>query len=404
MHSIRPLRFPYSLFLTVALLAAACSGDPPARPRPDASTDSGAEAEAAATPESGVPEAAPQVDAPIGDAPAEAHAEASVDPPADARHGGGLRYPQLLSETGLFADVESGRLAPGVRRFEPRYVLWSDGATKRRWVYLPEGSTIDTSDMDFWVYPEGTKVWKEFSRDGKRVETRMLHKAGPTPDEWVMIAYEWREDLTDAVAVPLGVENAGGTEHDIPAADACLFCHGNVKDRLLGFTALQLSHDLPGPNLMALGNEGFLSVVPEAPFVLPGDELAQDALGYLHANCGDCHNPTSEVFRTLPMELWESTKTLGSVEETSGYRTAVDLPVPGADVNRIVPGHPESSMVVARMNLRGNGQMPPIATEHVHPAGLALVSAWIRSLAPGDGGDAGERDAGERDAGDSAAE
>src|SRR5688500_13196261 len=87
------------------------------------------------------------------------------DAPAPARLS---VLPARLSETGLFADVKAGTLAPGVRAFRLQFELWSDGAAKRRWVALPEGGRIDTSDMDAWRFPVGTRLWKEFTRDGVR--------------------------------------------------------------------------------------------------------------------------------------------------------------------------------------------------------------------------------------------
>src|SRR5262249_35165170 len=76
------------------------------------------------------------------------------------------RAPVMLSATGLFADVQTDRLADDVAPYSPRFELWSDGATKRRWVYLPPGTRIDTSDMNAWQFPEGTKLWKEFTQEG----------------------------------------------------------------------------------------------------------------------------------------------------------------------------------------------------------------------------------------------
>ena len=152
--------------------------------------------------------------------------------------------------------MTQGTLGEGVRAYAPKYTLWSDGATKRRWFYLPPGKKIDTSDMNYWRYPPGTKAWKEFTRDGVRVETRMLYKAGPEPTDWVMIAYQWKSDLSDAVALPGGLDNAsqlpttGGskpaydaTRHS-PIQDMCFLPgHGNMTDRLLGVTAIQASND-----------------------------------------------------------------------------------------------------------------------------------------------------------------
>ena len=50
--------------------------------------------------------------------------------------------PASLAETGLYADGQVGRIAPGVRAFSPQYPLWSDGAVKRRWIWLPPGTMI----------------------------------------------------------------------------------------------------------------------------------------------------------------------------------------------------------------------------------------------------------------------
>src|SRR5262249_48027266 len=96
--------------------------------------------------------------------------------------------PALLSQTGLFADVATDAIAPDVHSFRPEFELWSDGATKRRWILLPAGAQIDTSDMDAWRLPEGTRLWKEFTRDGVRVETRLLERVGPRDDDWLMVA------------------------------------------------------------------------------------------------------------------------------------------------------------------------------------------------------------------------
>lgn len=84
--------------------------------------------------------------------------------------------PQNLSETGLYDDIVTGGVTSSALPFEPRYPLWSDGAEKQRWALLPDDGVIDSRDMDAWVFPDGTRFFKEFSRDGRRVETRVLGK------------------------------------------------------------------------------------------------------------------------------------------------------------------------------------------------------------------------------------
>src|SRR6185295_3590666 len=56
--------------------------------------------------------------------------------------------PAQLSETGLFERGSLEALGSGVFAYAPAFGLWSDGATKRRWVSLPPGGRIDSTDMD----------------------------------------------------------------------------------------------------------------------------------------------------------------------------------------------------------------------------------------------------------------
>lgn len=139
--------------------------------------------------------------------------------------------PAKLSQTGLFADIANDKLAAGVMPYAPQFELWSDGAAKRRWLWLPPGTQIDTSDMDSWVFPAGTRFWKEFAQDGVRIETRLFDKRGDREDDWVGVAYLWDDDHRDATAIPFGAIDALGTPHDVPAAGACLACHGGHHRR-----------------------------------------------------------------------------------------------------------------------------------------------------------------------------
>jgi hypothetical protein len=147
--------------------------------------------------------------------------------------------PMLLSQTGLYGDFATRTLANGIVPYEPRYPLWSDGAAKTRLLFLPPGTQIDTADMDNWVFPVGTKVWKEFRQDGVLVETRLVYRVGA--GAWWLSAYVWRADGTDADASAFGVRNALGTTHDVPPQLACLSCHMGVRDTVIGVSALELS-------------------------------------------------------------------------------------------------------------------------------------------------------------------
>jgi hypothetical protein len=282
----------------------------------------------------------------------------------------GFDGPRRLSETGLYADIASETLAADVLPYAPLGELWADGTDKRRWVKLPEGASIDTTDMDSWRYPVGTKLWKEFSLAGRRLETRLVEKLGE--GEFRMVAYQWSDDLGDAQAVPLGVVDAGGTQHDIPEMEACKQCHDGLADRILGFSALQLAHARDGVTLERLIADGKLSAPPAALPQLPGDDVEQSALAYLHANCGHCHNPDRRrADREISVYFWQESAALGSVQDTVSYRSLVtDKPLPlWVDA------------VLARMRDRGGvDQMPPLATKIADDAGIAAVDAWMARL------------------------
>ncbi|WP_437817607.1 PQQ-dependent sugar dehydrogenase [Sorangium sp. So ce1078] len=296
--------------------------------------------------------------------------------------------PERLSETGLYADIKTRSRAANTVEFRPVYELWSDGAAKRRFVYLPRCSTIDTSDMDHWSLPVGTRFWKEFRADGVAVETRLIHRFGPGIDDWVFAAYAWDPSGNDAFLVEDGVEDARGTAHDIPRTADCWECHGKLPERILGFSALQLSHHGPGETITSLSNAGWLTVPRPGGVRPPGDATAAAALGYLHANCGNCHNDTGVA--TLRTRLLAANTT---VESTDTYKTGVGVTPsfwePGV-VHRITAGDPESSAVVRRMAHRGSrAQMPTIGSEAVDAAGLATVRAWIEDLRPPAGSSSG---------------
>ena len=129
--------------------------------------------------------------------------------------------------------------------FAPQYPLWSDGTSKRRWIYLPPGTAIDASRVDAWEFPVGTRLWKEFGYD-RRVETRFIERLAD--GSWRFAAYVWNEEGTDAVLAAedgavLPVSAAPGGRYVVPSRNDCLACHEGPPVPVLGFSALQLSPD-----------------------------------------------------------------------------------------------------------------------------------------------------------------
>ena len=80
-----------------------------------------------------------------------------------------------------------------------------------------------------WEFPVGTRFWKEFSFDGRKVETRLLWRA--TAARWVAVSYVWNEAQTDAVLAadagePGVVALTANRRHSVPSVGDCLTCHG----------------------------------------------------------------------------------------------------------------------------------------------------------------------------------
>lgn len=311
-------------------------------------------------------------DAPLGD---------PSMPLADAA-AGDYRW---LSETGLYARGASGDLAEGVRPYAPRFELWADGADKRRFIALPAGTAIDASNVDDWTFPVGTKIWKEFSREGQLLETRLIEKRSDEYLGWYMRAFVWNAEGTDAEVTPDGALDVLGTTHDVPSKQDCRDCHFGRRDRVLGVSALQLADEGDVATLSEWVDAEIVSPSIQVELPLPGDGVDRAALGYLHANCGHCHVEGGRAWEMTGLQLHLGTDTLGSVEGTPAYVSAVGVEVQkdfgnGVSV-RIVPGSPESSAVVRRMSTRDEEEgMPNLGTEEVDDLGLELVRSWIERL------------------------
>jgi hypothetical protein len=339
----------------------------------------------------------------------DAASEADTAPPNDS--GG---FSDTLSGSSLYKDWSSKTIADDSVLFQPAYQLWADGLKKRRWIQLPAaGAQIDTSDMDNWKFPVGTKFWKEFSVDGGKIlETRLIERTGTKAADYRMGAYIWNDAQTEATWSETGDTNVLGTDHDVPDVAKCQACHNAAPGRINGFQAIQMSKPdgtgVDQVNLSWLITNGWLSNPPSVThFDIPGDDKARAALGYLHANCGHCHNPNWEFFALTNQVLRLTTDSLDTVEHTNTYRTTYfqhttsfkDVPW------RLDPATSDQSCIYVRPTNRGNAaQMPPIATKHVDDTGVATIKAWIDSLpaapppdAGVDGGDAGS-DAGPPDA------
>jgi hypothetical protein len=314
--------------------------------------------------------------------------------------GAAVKPPPTLQDTGLYSDFATLQVDPKHLAFSPQYPLWTDGATKRRWISLPPGTAIDGSDPDAWSFPVGTRLWKEFSFGGQRVETRYLERLAD--GQWLYAAYAWSADGREA---PLAAQRgkrgayplAGGRSHAIPGISDCKVCHQGGRSEVLGFSALQLSPERdPGAphaeprtpahvDLDHLLDKGLLVGFPKAlreapPRIVAASAAERAALGYLHGNCGHCHNDQGSL-KNVGLFL----RHVSGAEVPPAIASTIDHPVkkpaPGLSADaarRIEPGHPDRSALVQRVGSRYPAlQMPPLGTELVDDEAVALLRRWV---------------------------
>ena len=241
--------------------------------------------------------------------------------------------PPTLADTGLFEpgtlNVESRNQA-----FTPAYPLWTDGMGKRRWLYLPAGTAIDKSDPDAWQFPVGTRAWKEFSAQG-RVETRFIERVAD--GSWRFASYVWNAEGTEAVLAPEeGLPKAG-----IPSRDDCLACHEGAPVPILGFSAVQLEHPIAARN-----------------------DSERAALGYLHGNCGHCHNAVALGATGLFLA-----------------QSAVE-PVRSAALARESAATRAQEILRRLRSTNSYVRMPPLGVSVIDTDGAAAVESWLQQLDP----------------------
>jgi Planctomycete cytochrome C len=310
--------------------------------------------------------------------------------------------PSSLRATGLYAGSSGLNVRPENRGFTPQYPLWSDGAQKLRWISLPPGRTIDASRAAAWDFPRGTKLWKEFSVNGRRIETRLIERL--EDGSWRFAAYAWNDDQSDAMLVPaaksLSKSLPDGRRYTIPSEADCRACHEGAAVPVLGFSALQLSRDrdplAPHAEAVRAGDLDLEELVAREllvglphglsrtpPRIAAPTPAGRAVLGYLHANCGQCHVDPKLSGSAVPVELQlaldpsdagageRTIRTL--LEGESRYRTAG-----AADARLVVPGDPQAGTLLARMRSRDPRiQMPPLGSAVADLEAIVLIEYWI---------------------------
>jgi len=320
---------------------------------------------------------------------------------------------ETLSAYGFFqGNLKDLAPAANVVPYEVVSPLWSDGAGKNRFVFLPDGKQATFGADETWDMPEGSIVIKDFHfpvdrRDPKgarkHIETRLLIRDKSVPEGFTAHTYVWNDEQTEAYRKIAGKrimidyidENgaAATQEYIIPNTNQCGNCHERDDTyQLLGLVTPQVNFDLTDGSgtknqLMRLGEAGLfdaplpdvatLPVIP-APF---GDEpLEVRARAYLYANCSHCHRPGGGGGSSgLVLLYWETNPLKNGVCKGSA---AAGAGTGGHDYD-IVPGQPENSIIPFRMSSTDPEiKMPEIPNLLPHEPGIDLIKQWIASMTP----------------------
>ncbi|XOV93615.1 MAG: SO2930 family diheme c-type cytochrome [Bacteroidota bacterium] len=310
----------------------------------------------------------------------------------------------LLSDYGFFTgDQKELNPAENVFPYELNSPLFSDYALKKRFIYLPAGSKVNYNDTEVMDFPVGSVLIKNFyysddqleNQAGRIIETRLLiHEE----EGWKALPYIWNEEQTDAK-----LEITGGTHqvslngkkpinYLVPNIAQCKGCHElNGKIAPIGPSARQLNrmNDFDGESknqLIQLAESGFLKGLPkleDVPKLASYDHpesgsLDDRARAYLEVNCAHCHRlegpaKNSGLYLLAGNENREEVGIMKS--PVAAGRGSGNL------LYDIVPGKPDKSILVRRMNsTQADVMMPELGRKLVHAEGVELIREWIAGM------------------------
>ena len=296
----------------------------------------------------------------------------------------GSAYPAALSEYGFFADPAAQQPGAGVMPYRLNTPLWSDGAEKLRFAYVPAGTRALADGPGLLQLPVGAALIKTFKLGGKLIETRvLLHRA----DGWVALPYVWDADQREA-RLTLGGKRIALTGADgqplsyaVPNKNQCKECHGVAGAVTpIGPKAYNLAPEW----LAALNKAGKLDRVPVVTKRIPlwedrdHADAALAARGYLDVNCAHCHNPNGAASNSGLYLGWLESD---PIKLGIGKRPVAAGRGSGNLDFDVVPGDPAHSILYYRMaSLEGGIAMPELGRAKVDPAGLAAVQRWIGGM------------------------
>jgi uncharacterized repeat protein (TIGR03806 family) len=288
-----------------------------------------------------------------------------------------------LSELNLYVgDLGNMEITPYGFEYSLNSKLFTDYATKQRFIVLPTGGKLTYNGEGLPIFPDNSIIAKTFfyniddrdpSLGQKIIETRLLIKINGT---WETGDYKWNDAQTEAVLdlngsiVPVTWIDANGESnsinYEIPSNTDCFTCHQNSgsstpigpKMRTINFNfkgSNQIQRLIDNNLLEGLSDPSSISRLPK--WDDPNEELSRRARAYMDINCAHCHTQG------------------GYCEEQSNlrldYETAFEESSIAASSN---------SIIIRIQNTIPEYGMPLIGTTIVHDEGVELLIEYINSL------------------------
>jgi uncharacterized repeat protein (TIGR03806 family) len=311
--------------------------------------------------------------------------------------------PQLLSQTGAFKDMPNLVPNDALIPYDLIVPFWSDGATKSRWISVPE-EKIKFAVTGEWVFPKGTVFVKTFElvtnetnpNLKRRLETRLL--VCDSSGGVYGVTYKWRTDNSDAdlldtnLTEPIAIQTATGVRTQqwyYPSREDCLTCHTANAGLVLGVKTRQLNRGFTYPSGITdnelrtwnhLGlfdtnlDEANLKNFPALANAADTTRSLEDrARSYLDANCANCHRPRGTV------AYFDARYDTPLVQQN-----LIDGPVLIDErINNphiIAPNDIWRSILYMRTDTTDSFKMPPLARNQIDEQGMKLLRQWIESL------------------------
>ena len=303
----------------------------------------------------------------------------------------GTENPAALSAFGFF-DGSAAKPSAVLIPYQLRTPLFSDYASKQRFIYLPAGKALTADAYGNIQFPVGTALIKSFGYPARSggldiIETRvLLHK----PLGWVALPYVWRADGTDAdlrlggTRVPVAFEHDGkktSISYAVPNKNQCKQCHASANN-IMPIGPVWQNMEFPRSGDLQRLSKMVPAIASHRPFArwdsIPTGTLDERARQYLKVNCGHCHAPEGSASNS---GLFLDGSARNPAASGIGKRPVAAGRASGDLDFVIAPGLPDRSILIKRMESTDPGiAMPELGRSTVHKEGVALLRDWIAQM------------------------